>query len=123
MNTLKSNQQYIRHVENKENLKLDYYNLFELSTHPDDSDDPVYIYAPYDFETFDVICAYIQFNAFEVDENYGMSETDVIEILIEFYDCSLESDCGHVDVYYMDLFENWEHFCGQYDEVLYSTMG
>jgi hypothetical protein len=68
-----------------------------------------YVEAPYDFDTFQAICAYIQYELSELDMTYSMDQTEVIEILETFYDCKKvkRTRASQVDLYY-----NWEYFCG-----------
>ncbi|OMD76848.1 hypothetical protein [Paenibacillus odorifer] len=75
----------------------------------------LYIKAPYDYEIFNAICAYIQFECSELESSYGMDQTDVIEVLEAFYNCSSSFSIEKKKMKkakIVDLYINWEQHCG-----------
>lgn len=69
----------------------------------------------------DLLIAYIQYQASEIDMSYGMDQEDIQRIIKEIYSESKKKD----NVYNMDLtpceidlYINWEWWCGRADQVM-----
>lgn len=96
--------------------KIDENKIYYLThTYNHDPNRKLYFLAPYDLETLNAICAFIQFECSELDMSYTMDEREVIEILERFYDCrsSFSADKGDVKkAQGIDLYINWETHCG-----------
>lgn len=96
--------------------KLNENKVYYLThTYNHDPNRKLYFLAPYDINTLNVICAYIQFECSELDMSYSMDESQVIEILEKFYSCrsSFSADkCDVKDAQGIDLYINWETHCG-----------
>lgn len=96
--------------------KLDRSRLYYLThTYNHDPNRKLYFLAPYDFDTLNAICAYIQFECAELDTCYSMDESEVIELLEIYYDCQSSFSANKPDVKKaeeIDLYINWETHCG-----------
>lgn len=95
--------------ELKELPKSESIHCYCLTHTYDEKKRRFYVEAPYDTEEFEAICAYIQFECSEIEESFSMDQTDIIEILENFYDCKKIKRTRATQV---DLYLNWEYFCG-----------
>jgi hypothetical protein len=73
--------------------------------------------APYTLDTFDVIVAFIQYECSEIEESFGMDQENVIKVLEKFYGCKELETPNRTSYYEVDLYENWEMFCGTADQI------
>lgn len=115
--TTKKRKEFVRSMMLKTELtKIDENKVYYLThTYNHDPNRKLYFLAPYDLETLNAICAYIQFECSKLDMSYAMDEREVIEILEKFYDCrsSFSADKGEVKkAQGIDLYINWETHCG-----------
>lgn len=75
-----------------------------------------YVIAPYSLDTMNALIAYIQFESCDIEETYGMDQTDVIEVLTKLYNCE-KSDKPLDDAYEIDLYLNWEQWVAVSSDV------
>ncbi|MDR6779495.1 hypothetical protein J2W98_003775 [Paenibacillus peoriae] len=112
----KTAKQVVEVVEKKKNLKSSRVNVFGLTHTYDVEPRIVYVEAPYSVETFEVICAYIQYECAEIEQSFSMDQEDVIKVLEQFYECKAIKK--QINAHYgVDLYENWEIYCGLADRV------
>lgn len=106
----KSVKQFVENMKHWSELKTTEYFEYVLTHTYDEEPRRLYVLAPYDYNTFNVICAYIQFEMAEIDESYSIDQTEVIECLERYYNCYKldESKCP-LEV---NLYINWETHCG-----------
>ncbi|PZT57362.1 hypothetical protein [Paenibacillus silvae] len=113
-------KQVVEMAKDKNELKDDKFNLFYLTHTYDEKQSKVWVKAPYNAETFEVICAYIQYECFELEDGYGMGQEDVLKVLEKFYGCSgtfsvsKEEKKSGIKI---DLYENWEIYCGLANDI------
>ncbi|QNR65402.1 hypothetical protein IAQ67_16030 [Paenibacillus peoriae] len=115
--TTKSRKEFVQSLMSLDELKkLDDNHVYYLShTYNNDPNRKVYFKAPYDLDTINAVCAYIQFECSEIEMSYSMDESEVIEILEKFYDCSSTFSADNGDVktaQNINLYINWETHCG-----------
>lgn len=115
--TAKNRKEYIQSLITITELpKLDENKVYYLThTYNHDPNRKLYFLAPYDIDTLNAICAYIQFECSESDMSYSMDESEVIEILETFYECRSSFSAEKRDVKKaqgIDLYINWETHCG-----------
>ncbi|WP_063562920.1 hypothetical protein [Paenibacillus sp. O199] len=113
-------KQVVEMVMGKLKLKDDKLKLYYLTHTYDEKQSRVWVKAPYDQETFEVICAHIQYECFEIEESYGMSQEDVLKVLENLYECSgtfsstKDEKRKAIEV---DLYQNWEIYCGLANDI------
>ncbi|KAF6630616.1 MULTISPECIES: hypothetical protein [Paenibacillus] len=113
----KSRKEFVQYLMSLDELKKSDGNHVYYLTHTynNDPNRKLYFKAPYDLDTINAICAYIQFECSEIEMSYSMDESEVIEILEKFYSCSstFSADKGDVKTAQkIDLYFNWETHCG-----------
>ncbi|MFC5402352.1 hypothetical protein [Cohnella soli] len=96
--------------------KLESLQPYALTHTHDESPRQFYIKAPYSEDTMNVLIAFIQFASSELDECFGMDQADIIDVLKELYDCEPSQD-PLPDAAEIDLYLNWEIWCGVGDRV------
>ncbi|QSF43403.1 bis-aminopropyl spermidine synthase family protein [Paenibacillus tianjinensis] len=119
MNTpiTRTTKEFIKSMKEWTELKKIDLQLYSLThTYDEDPKRKLHILVPYDYETFNAICAYIQFECSELETSFSMDQTDIIEVLTKFYDCEeclyqkellIDEDAKNIDLYI-----NWESHCG-----------
>ncbi|MNW32182.1 hypothetical protein D3C74_91190 [compost metagenome] len=76
-----------------------------------------FISAPYSFNHMNALIAFIQLESSDIEETYGMDQTEVIKVLSTFYDCqSLEIEDENASE--IDLYTNWETWAAPYGDVI-----
>ena len=114
---MKSAKEVLESVSKKKKLKSTRINTFELThTYDIDKSKRYWVEAPYTLETFEIICAYIQYECALLDEQYSIANDEVIQILEKFYDCKeIKTPVGNYRE--IDLHENWEIYCSILDKI------
>ncbi|WP_240416716.1 hypothetical protein [Paenibacillus periandrae] len=69
-----------------------------------------YLSAPYPIATMNALIAFIQFECFEIDETYGMDQTDILTVLTQIYEC-VQTTLVLPHATEIDLNHNWEYWC------------
>lgn len=110
-------KQFIESMKQWSDLKKTEEDQLYYLTHTYDEDPnrKFYIKAPYDYETFNAICAYIQIECSEIETSFSMDQLDIIEILEVFYGCNSSFSVEKKDMKKakkVDLYINWESHCG-----------
>lgn len=82
-------------------------NHYVLTHTHDRSPRHFYVIAPYSTDTMNALVAFIQQEASNIEETYGMDQADVIEVLTKLYGCEASSEKLE-NAYEIDLFLNWE---------------
>lgn len=118
MNTpiTRTTKEFVNAMKEWTELKKIDPQLYSLThTYDEDPKRKLHILAPYDYETFNAICAYIQFECSEIEESFSMDQTDIIEVLETLYDCNSSFSVERKDIKkakIVDLYINWESHCG-----------
>lgn len=110
----------VEYVENKKFLKSEKDFIYYLTHTYDEEPRRVWVKAPYDQETFEIICAYIQYECSEIEESFSMDQKDMLEVLENYYDCTGNFSIAKEDkkkAIEIDLYENWEIYCGLADRI------
>lgn len=105
----------VEYVKSKNELKDDKDYIYFLTHTYDEESRKIWVKAPYKPETFEVICAYVQYECSDIEQSFSMDQTDVIKVLEQFYDCSGTFSAAKEDkrkAVEIDLYENWEIYCG-----------
>lgn len=77
---------------------------------------PVIIKTTMNYNTMDLLLAYIQYKAAETLEEYDFDQVVIGELLSKYFECEvLEQFNG--SYYEMDLYKNWEAWTGVADKV------
>ena len=64
-------------------------------------------------EFMELLVAFIQYECADLDESYAMDQTEVAEVLCQFYGAVALENCEpNVESYKIDLYINWERHCG-----------
>ncbi|MFB5758949.1 hypothetical protein [Paenibacillus medicaginis] len=113
----KNRKEFVQSMMSLSKLKkADEYCVYYLThAYNIDPNRKLYFKAPYNYETINSICAYIQFECSEFDMSYTIDEAEVIEILENYYDCSSSFSAEKEDIKKVkgiDLYINWESHCG-----------
>lgn len=110
-------EEMINSIASKTDIKSDKQYVYYLChTYNHDVNKKVWVKAPYDQETFDILCAYIQFECAEIKESCSMSEEDILNVLEQYYDCTGSFSISRNEkkkAVEVDLYENWEYYCGE----------
>ncbi|MGP3788446.1 hypothetical protein [Paenibacillus sp. 1A_MP2] len=69
-------------------------------------------------QIMEFLIAYIQLQASDIDPHYGMSEDEVMDIVLMLYDNPVEIIEYDPDICEIDLFLNWETWCGYDKEIM-----
>lgn len=110
----------VEYVQTKGNLESDVNYLYFLTHTYDEQQRKIWVKAPYDYETFNVICAYIQFECAEFEQSFSIDQTDVLEVLKKYYDCTGNFSVVKEDkrkAKEINLYLNWEQFCGCAEKI------
>ncbi|QHW35554.1 hypothetical protein GZH47_32225 (plasmid) [Paenibacillus rhizovicinus] len=89
---------------------------FVLTHTHDESPRPLYLNGPYTADAMNVLVAFIQLESWELEETYGMDQTDVAGVLTQLYGCHV-SETPLAKPVEIDLYLNWEEWCGVADQV------
>lgn len=120
----RSSKEVVTSMKQWSELKKDNQSELYCLTHTYDNDQNrrVYVKAPYDYETFNAICAYIQFECGEIEPSYSMDQIEIIELLEKFYDCIANPSADlreMAEAKEVDLYCNWEYHCGSDVQAIY----
>ncbi|WP_342423098.1 hypothetical protein [Paenibacillus sp. FSL E2-0178] len=113
----KTSVQIVEKVSKKKKLETSKNHLYCLTHTYDNEPRKYWVSAPYTLDTFDVIVAFIQYECSEIEESFGMDQEDVIKVLERFYGCKELETPDRISYYEVDLYENWEMFCGTADQI------
>ncbi|MGM1044756.1 MAG: hypothetical protein ACQEXX_01280 [Bacillota bacterium] len=116
----KTAKEVVEFIKSKKDLKSEKDFIYYLTHTYDEEQRKVWVKAPYDLETFEVICAFIQYECSEIEQSFSMDQTDVLKVLEQFYDSSgtFSTDKqAKKKAIEIDLYENWEIYCGLADEI------
>ena len=111
-------EELIEKLKKKKNIKSSKFSFYGLThTHDHDENRVVYVSAPYSYHTMVALLAFIQFEGCEICQEYDLDQDDIIEVLEKLYDCKKVSALEVKSYQKIDLYLNWELFCGAYDEI------
>jgi hypothetical protein len=77
---------------------------------------PVYMKTHLGYDTVDLLAAYLQLKADEMEHAYSLDQVDMVNLMVKHFDCEI-LDSEPEDYYHLDLYENWEWWCGVADQV------
>lgn len=113
---MKYRERILQSLSQGELPKADPARAFVLTHTHDESQRQCYLRAPYTRDVLNVLIAYIQFQSSDLEDVYGMDQTEMVEILCELYDCEAFQEPILV-AEEIDLYLNWEEWCGLAEEV------
>lgn len=111
-----SREEIILALQNLDSIKSDTRQAFVLNHTYDVEPRLVYLTGPYTFDAINTLIAYIQYESSDLDEVYGMDQSEVAVVLVQLYGCEL-SETPITDAQKIDLYLNWEEWCGLAREV------
>lgn len=107
----------IEKVKQLESIVGEKYYTYKLSHTYDEEPKPIYIKAKIEPNTMDLLIAYIQFEGSDIDQEYGLGQEEVAPLLVKYFGCEIVSERKR-GVRKIDLYENWEIWCGVADKVM-----
>ncbi|EJQ36008.1 hypothetical protein IEE_05484 [Bacillus cereus BAG5X1-1] len=126
----------IKMIKDQQNIYLpnSELRLYKISFNDDPKDanddpkdanyEPTFVKIPLDAFKLNVVIAYLQSLAFDIEEGWGISESDIANILVKYFSATvykeepLNSDGGFEQYCGVHLFWNWELVvCRYWDEI------
>lgn len=114
---IKTAKEVVELISKKKKLKSTKERTYCLTHIYDEKPRNFWVLAPYSLEVFETICAYIQYECSDIEQSYGMSQEDIVKALEQLYECKAIETPRAGRYYKVDLYENWEIYCGQAGEV------
>ena len=115
----------INEVLLRDNLYSDIHYTYHLTHTYDNEPRRIVVTSTIEPYTMDLLVAYIQFHACDIDSRHGMDQVEVKRILKELYSGTQQKN----NMYTMDptpceidLYVNWEWWCGKSDRVMDCTL-
>lgn len=106
----------IEKVNKQKNIYKKKENVYVLRHTHDISPRPVIIKSNLSSNTMDLLVAYLQFKADELQNAYDFDQVDMADFLVKYFKCEvLQSYDGNY--FEIDLYENWEYWAGESAEV------
>ncbi len=108
----------INKLKKKKNIKFKNLYLFGLThTYDHDSNRIEFVAAPYSYDTMNILLAHIQHEGAKISQEYSLDQDEIIEVLEKLYGCKRVNTIEDKSYYKIDLYINWEQFCGVMGEI------
>lgn len=109
-------EEIIEKVVNQKNIYKKKEKFYVLKHTYDITPTPVIIKTTMNSDTVDLLVAYLQYKADEMKHAYSLHQSDMAELMAEHFDCEvIDQYSGRY--YEIDLYENWEYWCGVANKV------
>jgi hypothetical protein len=107
----------IEQVKGLDSFTGDKFLTYKLSHTYEIEPTPIYVKSKIAPDTMNLLIAYIQFEGAEIKEEYGLGQEEVVPLLTKYFDVEVVSERKR-GLYNIDLYENWEIWCGVADKVM-----
>lgn len=115
MSWINEREEIINRIKCSETIHSEQVFTYKLTHYYDFEPRPHYFKSNVSPDVMDALIAYIQFEMDDIEMAYSIDQTEVINILCEFYQAR-ESKRGK-SMHHIDLYYNREKWCGVSDEV------